>query len=362
MTAAPPSSPQTEIIGRYEVVEELGRGAMGVVLLAQDPVLARRVALKYLRPDLKIDAEDKELLMRRMHQEARAIARITHPGIVALYDMGDDERYGAFLVFEHAKGRTLQNVLERGRLTKDGSARLARELGEALDAAHAHSVVHRDIKPGNVILTEDGAKIADFGVARLPDSTLTKAGARVGTPAYSSPESIREGEHSEKSDQFSMAACLYESISGRRAFPGDDAMKVARSIEKETPLPISDALGLNPRVDEILLKAMSRDPRQRYDSCRAFGLALSHALVGMPEGQPTLPDTNPAFAVEPFDKRRALGAAILWLLIGATIATLVFQLEAKRDADQDSIPLDGPPQTSSSSNRPAYLSPLPQKK
>ncbi len=335
---------------------------MGVVLLAQDPILGRRVAVKYLRPDLKLDADDKHLLMRRMNQEARAIARITHPGIVALFDMGDDERYGPFLVFEHAKGRTLQSVLERGRLTKDGSARLARELGEALDAAHAHSVVHRDIKPGNIILTEDGAKIADFGVARLPDSTLTKAGARVGTPAYSSPESIVEGEHSERSDQFSMAACLYEGISGRRAFPGDDAVKVARAIEKEPPLPIADALGLSPRVDEVLLKAMARDPRRRYETCREFGLALSQALVGMPEGQPTLPDTGARFAIEPMDRKRALGAAVLWLLVGATIATLFFQLRSKVETSPEREPLDASPRSASSSIRPAFLSPVPKKK
>lgn len=356
MKTPPPSRPSTAIIGRYEVLEELGRGSMGVVLLAQDPILGRRVALKYLRPDLKLDPEEKDLLMKRMNQEARAIARIAHPGIVALYDMGTDEKLGAYLVFEHAKGRSLQSVLERGRLTKEGSARLARELGEALDAAHAHSVVHRDIKPGNIILTEDGSKIADFGVARLPDSTLTKAGARVGTPAYSAPESIRNGEHSEKSDQFSMAACLYEGISGRRAFPGEDAVKVARSIERDPPLPISDALGLSPRVDDALLKAMSLDPRRRYPSCREFGLALSGALLGLREGQPTLPESSAAFNVQPIDKRRAFGSALLWLLVGATIATTVFKfwISPVREARI--------PNALESTLRPAYISPLPKKK
>lgn len=338
------------------MLEELGRGAMGVVLLAQDPILGRRVALKYLRPDLKLDPDEKELLIRRMNQEARAIARIVHPGIVALHDMGTDEKLGVYLVFEHAKGRTLQSVLERGRLTREGSARLARELGEALDAAHAHSVVHRDIKPGNIILTEDGSKIADFGVAHLPDSTLTKAGARVGTPAYSAPESIRDGEHSAQSDQFSMAACLYEGISGRRAFPGDDAVKVARSIEKEPPLPIADALGLSPRVDATLLKAMSLDPRRRYSSCREFGLALSEALLGLREGQPTLPESNAAFRVEPIDKRRTVGSAVLWLLVGATVATVLFKVALPTVRGQKA------PAAKEPTVRPAYISPVPKKK
>lgn len=356
MNSPPPSRPSTAIIGRYEVLEELGRGAMGVVLLAQDPILGRRVAVKYLRPDLKLDPEEKELLMKRMNQEARAIARIVHPGIVALHDMGTDDEFGPYLVFEHAKGRTLQSVLERGRLTREGSARLAREVGEALDAAHAHSVVHRDIKPGNIILTEDGSKIADFGVARLPDSTLTKAGSRVGTPAYSAPESVRDGEHSEKSDQFSMAACLYEGISGRRAFPGDDAVKVARSIESDTPLPIADALGLSPRVDQTLLKAMSHDPRRRFSSCREFGIALSDALLGLREGLPTLPESSAAFSVEPTERRRTVGAALLWLLVGATVATAVFKfgLSPVRQARM--------PEPTETTVRPAYISPLPPKK
>jgi serine/threonine protein kinase len=356
VNSPPPSRPNTAVIGRYEVLEELGRGAMGVVLLAQDPILGRRVALKYLRPDLKLDPDERELLMKRMNQEARAIARIVHPGIVALHDMGVDPKLGAYLVFEHAKGRTLQSVLMRGRLTREGSARLARELGDALDAAHAHSVVHRDIKPGNIILTEEGSKVADFGVARLPDSTLTKAGARVGTPAYSAPESIREGEHSERSDQFSMAACLYEGISGRRAYPGEDAVKVARSIEKEPPLPISEALGLSPRVDEVLLKAMSLDPRRRYSSCREFGLALSDALLGVREGLPTLPESHATFHVQPIERHRSVGSAVLWLLVGATVATAVF----KYGLAPAGVPLVR--SVSDPAPRPAYISPLPKKK
>lgn len=329
---------------------------MGVVLLAHDPVLARRVALKHLRPDLKLEPEERDLLMKRIHQEARAIARVVHPGIVALHDMGFDDTYGAFLVFEHARGPTLQSVLERGRLTGDGTSRLARELGEALDAAHLHGVIHRDIKPGNIILTEEGSKIADFGVARLPDSTLTKAGARVGTPAYSAPESIKEGEHSDRSDQFSMAACLYEGLSGRRAFPGEDAVKVARAIEKEPPLPISEALGLSPRVDEALLKAMARDPRERYPSCREFGVALSHALTGVHETQVTLPQSRRAFELETVEKRRPVGSALLWLLVGATVATAIFQLKSKHNAVVTA------PQAEAVVLRPAYLSPLPEKK
>jgi hypothetical protein len=153
-----------------------------------------------------------------------------------------------------------------------------------------------------------------------------------------------------------MAACLYEGISGRRAFPGDDAIKVARSIEKDPPLPIADALGLSPRVDTALLKAMSLDPRRRYTTCREFGLALSEALLGLREGQPTLPETNAAFPIEIVNKRWSLGSAVLFLLIGATIATAIFKFlhHPLRETRLHTL--------QESSVRPAYISPLPKKK
>jgi serine/threonine protein kinase len=352
---SPPS--HLETIGRYEVLEELGRGSMGVVLLAHDPVLGRRVAVKHLRPDLRLEPEERDLLMKRMRQEARALASVSHSGIVALHDIGEDETRGIFLVFEHAKGPTLSAVLQRGRLTKEGTARLAREMGEALDAAHACGIVHRDVKPGNVILTEDGSRIADFGVARLPDSTLTRAGARVGTPAYSSPESVLEGEHSAKSDQFSMAACLYEGLSGRRAYPGEDAVKVAKAIDKEPPLPIAQGLGLSPRVDEVIFKAMARDPERRYSSCREFGVSLSEALLGVREAQPTLPDTQTLHRLETQDKKRALGFAVLWLLLGATVAMSLVQLRRAEEEPTTAVKAISRPLP-----RPAFLSPSPEKK
>lgn len=354
-TSEPPLSPDT--IGRYEVLEELGRGAMGVVLLAHDPVLGRRVAIKHIRPDLRIEDDERALLMKRMRQEAKALARLSHSGVVALHDIGEDPERGIFLVFEHAKGPTLSAVLQRGRLTKEGSARLAREMGSALDAAHAASIVHRDIKPGNVILTEDGSRVADFGVARLPESTLTRAGARVGTPAYSAPESIRDGEHSPKSDQFSMAACLYEGLSGRRAYPGEEAVKVARDIQKGPPLPIAEALGLPPRVDDVLLRAMAYDPDRRFSSCREFGQSLSDALLGLREGHPTLPDEHSLLRVETNDKRRTVGSAVLFFLVGATVATALAQIDRNEPAAKNVKVHPELPEA-----RPAYLSPVPETK
>jgi eukaryotic-like serine/threonine-protein kinase len=349
------SSPPQRFIGRYQVIGELGQGAMGTVLLCVDAVLGREVALKYLRTDLELDAKDREQLMLRMRQEAQAVAKVSHRGIVALHDIGEDEQVGTFLVFERANGPTLDAVLRRGRLTKEGAARLARELGSGLDAAHDASVVHRDIKPGNIILSASGAKIADFGVARLPDSTLTRAGARVGTPAYSAPESVREGKHSALSDQFSMAACLYEALCGRRAYPGNEAIEVARRIERELPLPIAAALGLDSKVDEALLRAMARNPDDRFRNCRELGAALSEALLGAREMLPTLPDEQMLLLHDEQDRSRRIGSAILWILLGAIATAAVYRfVYVPRTMAQKSVTATAP------ALRKAVLSPIPR--
>lgn len=329
-----------------------------MVLLARDPVLDRDVALKFLRPDLKLSPEEREALGQRMRQEARAIARVSHPGIVSLHDIGESDEEGVYLVFEHAVGPTLEEALRRGRLTKDGAARLARELGEGLTAAHQRGVLHRDIKPGNVILTQEGAKIADFGVARLPDSTLTKAGARVGTPAYAAPEAIRAGTHSPRSDQFSLAATLYEAVSGDRAFPGDDATTVARKIETDDPAPIARRMRLSPRVDAVLARGLAKDPEARFASSAALGRALSEALTGSREIQPTLPDHRALVHLDRTDRRRRIGTALVWLLVGAALATAAHRLVALKrrpepDTPSGSTPNLPPPR------RPAYISPAP---
>ncbi len=356
MTSPTPHSPK---IGRYEVVSELGRGAMGVVLLAHDPVLDRKVAIKFLRPDLKLADEERLSLMQRMRQEARAIARVAHPGIVSLHDLGESEAEGVYLVFERAEGPTLEAALRRGRLTRDGAARLSRELGDGLAAAHLRGVVHRDVKPGNIILTEEGAKVADFGVARLPDSTLTKAGVRVGTPAYAAPEAILYGEHSPRSDQFSLAASLYEAISGRRAFPGDDAVTVARSIENNEPVPVAKALGYSPRVDEVLLRGMKKNSEDRFPTCAALGIALHEALTGNREIQPTLPDQRTLIQHDKSRRSRALGMAALWLLVGASVGVgatkLIGTTEEKPPARAPPDATPHPPPA-----RPAYITPSPE--
>jgi serine/threonine-protein kinase len=181
-------------------------------------------------------------------------------------------------VFEYVEGETLEERLKRGPLTAGEAARLARELGGALSEAHAAQVLHRDIKPENVLLSRMGAKIADFGIARLPDSSLTRPGGILGTPAYSAPEAIDIGSFSPESDQFSMACTLFEAISARRAFPGDDAVTVTGLVQTTEPAELARLFRLDERVDTLLARAFSKHPSARFASCEEFGKALAEAL------------------------------------------------------------------------------------
>ncbi|AUX23031.1 protein kinase [Sorangium cellulosum] len=266
-------------LGRYRVLRLLGEGAMGRVLLAHDPVLDREVALKHLRDDLRIPRDVREQLVVRMRHEARAAARVTHPNLVTLHDVGEDPDFGLYLVFEYVEGLTLKQHLAERPLSAAQAARLARELGEALTIAHRAGIVHRDIKPENIILSTKGGKIADFGIARIPDSTLTHQGGLMGTPAYSAPETFRAGRFSPESDQFSLAAVMYEAISGRRAFPGDDAVSVASKIASDEPPPIARELCVPPSLDHVLARGMCKRPEDRYPSCEAFGAAFADCLA-----------------------------------------------------------------------------------
>jgi serine/threonine-protein kinase len=316
-------------IGRYRILRLHGQGAMGRVLLGHDTVLDRDVAIKLLRDDLEIHDDQRQALLDRMRQEARAAARVAHPNIVALHDMGEDPEWGLYLVFEYLEGATLKERLERGPLGPMAAARLATELGSALMTAHESGVLHRDVKPENIILTVTGAKIADFGIARVPDSTLTHAGGLLGTPAYSAPEAVSSGRFSPKSDQFSMAATLYEAISGKRAFPGEDAIAVASKIATEDPSPIAASSGVDSHVDTVLLRALSRDPRNRFDSCEEFGNALSEALRMAPRSaMPTEPDVIHRAAQEATAVQVAR-AATGGIAVGAMLAIVGFQLTAR---------------------------------
>jgi eukaryotic-like serine/threonine-protein kinase len=318
---SPPKSLIPSQVGRYQVLRAIGRGAMGQVLLAHDPVLDRPVAVKHLRDDLSLTAEQLSGLSKRMEQEARAAARVSHPNLVGLHDMGRDPIVGLFLVFEYVEGETLEERLKQGPLPPHDAARLARELGSALSFAHAAQVLHRDIKPENVLLAKTGAKLADFGIARLPDSTLTRSDGLLGTPAYSAPEAIDEGGFSPASDQFSMACTLFEAISAQRAFPGDDAAVVAGLVQTIEPPALARRFRLQSRVDTLLARAFAKDPGARFPSCEEFGRELAEALEhGTRASSSRASDGSRRVPVAP---RRSSGSAARALLVALALVAAV---------------------------------------
>jgi serine/threonine protein kinase len=286
-----PAPPRT--IGRYEVERLLGQGGMGRVWLARDTVLGRRVAIKVLRDDLALPPSVREELVTRMRHEAQAAAAVSHPNIVTLHDMGEDDAVGLFLVFEYVAGpradgpESLRDRLRDGPLPLVDVARLARELGSALTFAHAAGVIHRDIKPENILFSRTGAKIADFGIARIPDSTITRVNTVLGTPAYTSPEALSKADFGPGSDQFAFAATLYEAATGVRAFGGDDPIVTAGKVSSEPPPPLESAIGTAAVVRSLnaaLAKGVAKDVNDRFASCVDLGEAVARAIERPAEG------------------------------------------------------------------------------
>ncbi|MEO0323125.1 MAG: serine/threonine-protein kinase [Myxococcota bacterium] len=271
-------------IGRYEVDRLLGAGAMGNVYLGRDPDLDRAVAIKTVR-NLEMDPEALATFLERFRNEARAAAKLHHPNIVQVYDVGESPELGPYLVFEYVAGSTLKQILRsRGALAPAGVVRLALEIGEALAVAHAQGIIHRDLKPDNLLVTPDGqTKLADFGVARIPNAALTREGQFLGTPCYAAPETLRHGRYGVHSDLFSFAAVLYEAATGERAFPGDDAVAVAHRVIHDDPAPPREIAerpaDLPAGVAALLTQGLAKDPAARFDGSVAFADAMRAAYV-----------------------------------------------------------------------------------
>ncbi len=268
-------------IGRYVIDRLAGAGAMGYVYVGRDPELERPVAIKTLR-DLGMDPDSLKTFLERFKNEARAAARLHHPSIVQVYDVGEDEEVGPYLVFEYVPGRSLKEVLrEKGALPPSELVGIAEQVAEALEVAHAQSIVHRDVKPDNLLTTDDGkVKLADFGIARIPDAALTREGQFLGTPCYAAPETLVEGQYGAKTDIFSFAAVLYEVATGVRAFPGDDAVAVANKVVHDEPPAAADA-AIGPEIpaaaSKVLMTGLEKDPEKRYGSARELAAALRAA-------------------------------------------------------------------------------------
>ena len=268
--------PKSERFGRYQILSELGRGAMGVVYQARDPKINRVVAVKTISMDGQPPEEEREY-RERFFREAEAAGRLSHPGIVTIFDMGEEpETRAPYIVMEFVGGQSLDKVLARDdhKLPLETALQLTVELAEALDCAHGQGVVHRDLKPANILITEDGhAKIADFGVAKLNLANYTLAGRVLGTPAYMSPEQLNGDAVDGRSDLFSLGVILYTILTGYRPFQGNSALTVSFKVVNRQPVPATVLdTDLPPGLDYIIARAMAKDPAQRYQ--RGMEMAL----------------------------------------------------------------------------------------
>jgi serine/threonine protein kinase len=255
--------------GRYEILAELGRGAMGIVYKARDPKINRVVAVKTISLAGQEPDQEKEY-RERFFREAEAAGRLSHPGIVTIFDVGEEpETHAPYIVMEYVQGQTMEKLLlskEDHKLAPEEALQLAHEIAEALDCAHGQGVIHRDIKPANILITKQGhAKIADFGVAKLNLANATASGRIFGTPAYMSPEQLSDEPIDGRSDLFSLGVILYTAVTGYRPFQGNSAMTVAFKVVNRDPVPATVLdTELPPGLDYIISRAIAKDRSQRY--------------------------------------------------------------------------------------------------
>jgi serine/threonine-protein kinase len=262
-------------IGRYKILGELGRGAMGIVYKAEDPNLDRQVALKTIILDE--DSEGRAEYHKRFILEAKAAGKLNHPNIVTTFDCGEHEGL-AYLAMELLEGTDLRSRLQKEAVPAAEAVEIARQVAEGLAYAHARGVVHRDIKPGNIMLNGGGqAKIMDFGLARMRMADhKTSTGMVLGTPRYMSPEQISGQPVDQRSDIFSLGIVLYEMLTGTRLFAGENIEQVQHLIlQTEHVPPTRQVPGLPPMVDFVVARALKKDPAVRYQDAREFAADLA---------------------------------------------------------------------------------------
>jgi serine/threonine protein kinase len=287
-------------LGRYEVVRELGKGAMGIVYLAKDPLIGRLVALKTIRIAAHADDDEAKEFQQRFIREAQAAGILNHPSIVTVHDIGQDEISGvSFIAMEYVEGNNLKEVLAQGRaLTWDQIGEIIAQVAEAIDFAHAKGIVHRDVKPANIILIEGNrAKITDFGIAKIASggANLTTTGQFLGTPNYMAPEQIKGAPVDGRTDIFSLGICFYECLTRRKPFGGDSLTSISYKIVHE---PFPSLHEINPQIpegfEEVVGQCLAKDPSKRYQR----GKDMAAAIRAVIRGERPIRPSEPVFADE----------------------------------------------------------------
>ncbi|BDU71971.1 serine/threonine-protein kinase [Mesoterricola silvestris] len=259
-------------IGRYTVLQRLGAGAMGVVYLAQDPLLKRRVAVKIVQKT----RSDSETMIARFQRESEISAQLNHPNIITVFDVGDDPEAGPFLTMEFVDGSSLSRILSQEVLDPETALDWLTQLGQALVAAERAGVVHRDIKPENILVSRDSQlKLTDFGLARDDDSSLTHTGTMMGTPTHTAPELLGGDRATPATDRWAFTVMAFQMVLGTLPFPGETLSSVLSAIAHDAP-------AIPPRTPaplaRVFIKALHKDPTRRYESILAFLTALAEAL------------------------------------------------------------------------------------
>ncbi len=310
-------------VGRYEIAEELGRGGMGVVYRAIDTTIGRTVAVKVVRLGDAATPSEVHNLRERLLREARAAGTLSHPNIVAVFDFGQEGDV-AYIVMEFIRGCTLEAVLAASQPhpPEEWSLRVIEDVARGLDHAHARGVFHRDIKPANIMVQDDGmVKIADFGIAKVAwtnTMSMTTRGTVVGSPHYMAPEQLQGARVTGRSDQFALAGVAYILLTGRRPFSADTLVSLFNQILHEDPAPIHELNPLvRPEVQDVLRKAMAKDPAGRFDSCSEFVEALKTAQRSAPAAAPPPPAPPPRSRPRRTGWLAAVGVATVLLALAA---------------------------------------------
>jgi serine/threonine protein kinase len=295
-TADPVVAPAPRKLGRYELLEQVGKGGMGVVYRAVDPAIGRTVAIKMIRLDVAAEEKRPEL-QARLLRESQAGGQLSHPNIVAVYDVSEEGDI-AYIVMEFVVGRTLEQALatESGVHSMDETLRIIQECASALDYAHSRGVVHRDIKPANIMLQAGGAvKVADFGIAKAAQfSSMTGSAVAMGSPHYMAPEQWKGEAVTGRADQYALAAVAYTLLTGRRLFESETiASLAAQALYQEPAAATSLNPALAPAIDSVFRKALSKNPAARFATCGEFAIAVRNACGQAPRAPETPPGRRP---------------------------------------------------------------------
>jgi serine/threonine-protein kinase len=279
-------SEPAQTLGRYRILGELGRGAMGVVYKAEDPMLNRTVAIKTI--NMVADPQERAEYEKRFYQEARAAGGLSHPNVVTIYDIGHAGDV-VYMAMEYVEGTELRDLLLRGRPELAATIDIAAQVAEGLAYAHARGVVHRDVKPANIMVPRDGpAKIMDFGIARMRASDVkTQTGMLLGSPKYMAPEQLLGGTVDQRCDIFALGVVLYEALVGAPPFSGSDITQIMYQIVHATPPPPSAvSRRVPPMLDLIVAKTLAKDPAARYQDARELAADLRACRATLAESAP----------------------------------------------------------------------------